>query len=304
MARVPMNLQIQVYNVDCHDEADGLGDAEPYLWPVFFKIDGDSFAITAAGLIGFPVINITNGEHGNLGDTDVDAGDRVLVPTSVGAWNTQLKPIPIYDPSYKMAYGDDLPGIAGVVVVLMEEDGWPDDIATTGYAALADAVHLSAAKVAASFQHDSAPPTPEEIAEQIERVKAEAAKAVRAAVQEYMSGAQVLWYGTFGNNDDKIGSEAWTVTQDDLSGDTTTITFHRRWDDDESDGAGDWSLNGGFTNLDGPTSPDMSCTDIQAAIESLQEDLQGEVDAIERRRIQLAIADLLQRAKEMGCPIG
>lgn len=35
-------------------------------------------------MIGFPVIESRNGDHGNLGDTDVDAGDDVAVPESLG----------------------------------------------------------------------------------------------------------------------------------------------------------------------------------------------------------------------------
>ncbi|MDR7098863.1 hypothetical protein J2X04_001210 [Lysobacter niabensis] len=106
MARTPLNLQIQLYNLDCHDEADGWGDAEPYLWPVFFKIDGDGYAVGSAGLVGFPPIEVKNGAHGNLGDEHVDEGDRVLIPTSLGAWTTQLKPIPAYDPTFRQVLGD------------------------------------------------------------------------------------------------------------------------------------------------------------------------------------------------------
>ncbi|HEX7957880.1 MAG TPA: hypothetical protein VF508_13100, partial [Pyrinomonadaceae bacterium] len=80
MARAPINLRVQILDIFCHDEADGIGDAEPYLWPVFFKVDGDSYAVDAPGLIGFPKVITTNGNHGNLGDTDVGDDDRVSVP--------------------------------------------------------------------------------------------------------------------------------------------------------------------------------------------------------------------------------
>jgi hypothetical protein len=207
----------------------------------FFKIDGDNFAVDAAGLIGFPKIFSTNGDHSNLGDSDVAEGDRVMTPEAVGMQTTLLKPIPVNDPTLRMVMGDDLPGIAGVVVVLMEEDGWPDDIATAGYNAMVDAVHLGVAKTAASFQNALAAPSKEEIEAQIARLKTTMGRMVQGAILEYMSGPQIAWYGTLGNNDDKIGTEAWTVNQDDFA-EVNSKTFERRWNDDENDGNGDWSI--------------------------------------------------------------
>jgi hypothetical protein len=303
MARAAFNLKIKLFEIVCHDEADGPGDAEPYLWPVFFKIDGDSFAVDAVGLIGFPTIMSTNGSHGNLGNTDVEDDEHVSIPETVGAQTTLLRPIPVNDPTFRMVIGEDLPGIAGVVVVLMEQDGWPDDIATTGYNALVEAVRLGVAKAAANFQHATSPPTKEEIDQQIAMVKASAAKLVKGAILEYMSGAQTAWYGTVGNNDDKIGTEAWTVNQDDFDG-VNLITFERRWNDDETSGAGEWSITVRFQNLDRPPSPvdPEECLRIAEQIEALQDDLEGEIDISERQRISRAIGQLMGRARLMGCP--
>jgi hypothetical protein len=133
------------------------------------------------------------------------------IPESVGTWSTVLKPIPVNDPTLKMAIGDDLPGIAGVVAVLMEQDGWPDSFATVGYSALVNAVQLGVAQAAASFQFASMPPTPEQIAAQIENVKALASTMVTGAIEAYMSGTQTVWYGSLGNNDDEIGTQARTI---------------------------------------------------------------------------------------------
>lgn len=251
--RATLNLEVVLQDLHCYDEGDGWGNAEPYLWTAFFKVDGDNFAVEAgAGLIGSPMIVSSRGDHGNLADTDVDAGDDVAIPEEIGRWTTKLKPIPINDAGLRaLLKADDLPAIAGVVVSAMEEDGWPDSLATTGYAAFVDAVQLAVVKVAASFQHALAAPTPEQIKEQIAVVKASAASSVHAAVKDAMSGWQLIWYGTFGDNDDNIGTEAFTTTTDELLV-TPTIEILRRWSGDDS-GDGDWEVRGvfrGFPQID------------------------------------------------------
>jgi hypothetical protein len=300
----------------CTDEADGPGDAEPYLWPVFFKIDGDSYAVDSTGLIGFPTIvnilgdlrpdgtNKPGGGHNNVGNHDVGEDEDVPIPQSVGEWITALKPIPVNDPNFRLVLGEDLQGIAGVVVVLMEEDGWPNDVATTGYAALVDAVRLGVLKVTEGFQHAAAPPTQDQIDDAVKQVEDLATKMVRGAILDFMSGGQVGWYGSVGNNDDKIGTETFTVTQDALAG-VHQIGFFRHWDDDESDGAGDWSLTGAFTNLDfvpRPTDP-RDCADLASRIEGLLEDLHSETDFFRRKQIRSAIAGLRSQEKQLGCPV-
>ncbi len=238
MARPTLNLSISLDNIHCYDEGDGWGTAEPYLWPVFFKIDGDSYAVDSVGLIGFPVVDSRNGNHGNLGDTDVDAGDDVPIPTELGLFDGQLKPIPVNDPVFRQLIGDDLPGFCGVAVVLMEQDSWPNSIAVTGYNSLVDSITLGVAKVAAGFQHATQAPTKDEIDAAVQQVKDQASHTISGAIQETMSGWQVLWYGTFGNNDDTIGSEVFTASHDDFATDAF-IEIIKRWDNE-----GDWQISG------------------------------------------------------------
>jgi hypothetical protein len=133
------------------------------------------------------------------------------------------------------------------VVTLMEEDGWPDSLANDGYNAFVNAVHLAVVKVAADFQNATHAPTPEEIQAAVDRVKAEAGSSVRTQVKGSMDGWELLWFGTFGDNDDSIGTEAFTTDSDALRN-TPTINLSRRWSGDQSED-GDWELFGWFSGV-------------------------------------------------------
>src|SRR5262245_26388286 len=126
MAREPLAVWINLDRVHCYDEGDGWGNAEPYLWTVFFKVDGDTVVLgDDLHLHGTATIVTTPGSHGNLGDTDVDAGDDVNVPDAIGAFQTTLRPIPI--PDWLSDLGvDRVGGVCGVIAILMEED-WVSD---------------------------------------------------------------------------------------------------------------------------------------------------------------------------------
>lgn len=135
MARDILNLTLQLDHIHCFDEGDGWGNAEPYLWTVFFKIDGTTCQVTEdLRLSGTATVITTPGSHGNLGTTDVDAGDDVSIPEPIGLFQTTLKPIPT--PASLSGLVPDVPGVAGVACILMEEDNVSDDGAEAGHAAL------------------------------------------------------------------------------------------------------------------------------------------------------------------------
>jgi hypothetical protein len=243
-------LTIALEQLVCHDEGDGPGNAEPYIWPVFFKVDGETYrVVTDVGFIGSPTIVSTSGHHGNLGTRSVSAGDIVRIPPGVGTYQTDLVPIRILDPTISSLLGSDtIPGVAGVVVVVMEEDGFPAHIARSGYDALVDAVHFAVTRIAAEYQHALAPPTADDLDERIKAVTGTVAKHVKGAVMVDMQSWQLLWFGTFGDQDDRIGTNAWTVLSNELQ-EIGRIPFSQRWsesDEDEPSEDGDWELRGAF----------------------------------------------------------
>ncbi len=119
-----LRIDLKLERIHCYDEGDGPGNAEPYLWTVFFKVDGDTVVVNSDGpaapfVQGSRPWSRTPGNHGNLGTSDVDEGDDVSIPAIIGEWHTVMKPIPLTTPLLGMS---EVGGMIGCVVVLMEED--------------------------------------------------------------------------------------------------------------------------------------------------------------------------------------
>jgi hypothetical protein len=107
----PTAVVCEIDSIVARDDGEAWGGSEPYLWSIFFKIDGDS--VTAAINIDDSGITLTldgdptvtspdEGSHGNLNlpGGSVDAGgllqtETVIdVPASVGRFETTLSPLP------------------------------------------------------------------------------------------------------------------------------------------------------------------------------------------------------------------
>jgi hypothetical protein len=232
VARDILRVWVDVDRIHCYDEGDGLGTAEPYLWTVFFKIDGESAMLTEdLKLSGSATVVGTIGSHGNLGGGGVDAGDDIAIPNVLGEWTTSLVPIPV-PPSLRPVAGDDLPGIAGVVCVLMEEDNVTDDGAEAGREALAIAVAGALADIIATRSFSNPTIGPAEIDQYLDAV----AESVEDAIKAQQGFFEDIW--SWLNKDDQIGSKVFFWTYDDLK-DAGTIPFSQRWGND-----GDWEIFG------------------------------------------------------------
>lgn len=110
-----LNTHIILKSINVIDEADGNGNAEPYLWPFFFKIDEEM--ISAQHFFNPKSWTYTpGGEHGNIGG-GYDAGQVRMIPAKYGQWKTTLGHNPVYYPKDQV--------YVGAVVVLLEEDAVP-----------------------------------------------------------------------------------------------------------------------------------------------------------------------------------
>jgi len=219
--RQPLRVRFQLDTVHCFDEADGPGDAEPYLWAVYFKIDGDTVFLDERNMLaGTATVSTRPGNHGDLGDTDVGAGDDVAIPPSIGMYDTVLKPIPLTKPFPGI---EDVGGVVGCVVVMLEQDNTPDDAIAQGHAALDQAIRRELDQLIPKFGILHQSPTQMEIAEIEQRVQ----DAVRSAIEDAMSFLAKLL--TLGNSDDVIGQSFFSVSHDDLAASGAASIPFRSW---------------------------------------------------------------------------
>lgn len=251
MARPVLDIFIDLSRIICHDEGDGIGDAEPYLWTAFFRISGsdvtlvfDRLDFTAdpvkpiVHLEGQPFMDFHPGSHGNLGNTDVDEGDIVPIPTVIGEFRTLLTPIAIpgdlreLGESLGVEVEDDLPAYVGVAVVLMEEDLVTDDGAESGHTALNNAIRDSIQEIIDTRNYDNAGVSEDDIDALTDGI----AGKISDAIQEQQNIFENIW--SFLNKDDEIGHKVFVFNTDDLA-DQTPVALQQRWESN-----GDWEIQG------------------------------------------------------------
>ena len=227
-----LDVHLKLNNLHCYDEGDGPGSAEPYLWTVFFKIDGDTTVVnTAFTLQGTATVVSTPGNHGDLPNHDVDPGENVVIPAALGDFSTRLKPIPMQQPVGDMK---EVGGVMGVITVLMEEDNTPNSAIAKGHLALNKAVQDSLNALIPTLTVAHREPTDAEI----EAMKKKIGDTVTKAVENDVSTWD--WLSGFGNMDDKIGSEVFRFSHKELEArGVSGIGFQARFKNE-----GDWEVAG------------------------------------------------------------
>ncbi|HHT9126532.1 MAG TPA: carboxypeptidase-like regulatory domain-containing protein [Candidatus Brocadiia bacterium] len=123
-------IQLNIFR--CHNQDEG-GCDEPYIWVIYFKVDGQTVDLTnlstlarSSATIYIPHRTITDhkvhppkttviGSHNNLGKTCVKTGDNFAIPEELGFTRfTHLVPI--------KGLGTNKFALVGVIVYALEED--------------------------------------------------------------------------------------------------------------------------------------------------------------------------------------
>lgn len=251
-------VSLKLSNIHCFDEGDGIGSAEPYLWTVFFKIDGDTVVVTPQlALKGTATVQSTPGNHGDLPNHDVDAGENVPIPAALGEFHTTLKPIPLQQP---VGSTKSVGGAIGCIVVLMEEDNTPGSAIASGHTALNKAVQTSLNALIPTLNFAHQEPTPAEIAQMQSKIGTAVENAVKNGVSVWD------WLGGLGNMDDKIGSVVFQFSQQQLlDAGAGGIALQKRWKNE-----GDWEITGHISATAIPEITHVPPGVLHAATEVLQ----------------------------------
>lgn len=236
----PKDVTIKLETIKVVDEADGSGNAEPYLWVLFFKLD----AATAGFLKGntwLPWLSAPTGTHGNLGgDGDWDSGEKISIPVTIGVWTTSLS-----DSSTVPAKGRGV----GALVTLLEEDALPSSSDIRQY----HAQFVSIAKVnlgtwyaryAALLRYVTA------VAPSADTLLSFLDKAVEPLFHSALQDPWFTWLlppligPTLYDIDDYIGHKLLFFPWDDMSAKTGTKSFTLQWNSSTGSEDGDFELHG------------------------------------------------------------
>lgn len=265
---LPVNVRLS--SVYCHDEADGIGNAEPYLWTIFFKIDGETIKQNGISLTGDAVFHFGPGSHENLRTHAVEDDDSVAIPATLGEWNTKLQPIIIKDAS---DHTHLIPGTIGVAAILMEEDNVSDSGAEAGHQALNNYIRNSINEFihSISLLDFVGVDKPEEKLKEltdalVKEIKDKSSGKVKDAIRNKQPWYNDAW--AFLNADDNIGSEIWMYNQDEIVSHVYNVSLRQRWHNE-----GDWEIFGSITAPDPCKSQVVAVNQQNARIAGVQQQI-------------------------------
>lgn len=233
---------VMLNTIYVHDEADGSGNAEPYLWPVFFKVDDTAIAQLDAPLDHW--VFGPGGEHKNLGTNSGnywDAGDTINIPSSIGVWSTMVKNMIVKDQA-----------VFGAIVVLLEEDDFPssDSVKNEHYPKFRSDIATELRQIVV----DSFLPDGEGGATTSVNVEQKIEQELKSELRENPGLAWDILFplvhlaDPFINIDDFIGVLVikYSVKEIDELG-ALDVTINRRWHEGTGSEDGDFELHGRIT---------------------------------------------------------
>jgi hypothetical protein len=232
--------RVKLTQLRCHDRADGWSTSEPYLWNLFFKIDGSCITLSDQfRLTGRPVYHFSKGSQGNLNARDLASGGSVQIPEDVGEWKTMLVPI-------KVPYFEaNVSGVLGVVSVLIEQNLVSSSGAEAGHEAFNHYVMEALDTVIREFdpRKISLDDVDGSIKAYFDRQVQKYTENISTMVSQAVSGSQniVQNFMSLLKKDAVIGHQIFDFSSQLIQESGGELSFSHRWDTKKY---GDWELRG------------------------------------------------------------
>jgi hypothetical protein len=242
-----INIKIKLQKLAHHRKIEKWGKAEPYLWVIFFKIDGTCVEITPQfRLDGHGTFQFMPGSHGNLGISSNNEDNIVTIPAHLGEWKTYLEPFQI--PYFEQSAA----GLAGVIAVLMEQNNVSFKGAEAGHQALNKKVEAAVNQSLMEFDpryidvNDVMPSIKRFFEAKVAQFTDTIQDDITNAIKSNQKLLRNLW--SLVNPDNLIGYHVWNFNQKELlESENHSIDFSNRWD---SESHGDWEIFGNIKIID------------------------------------------------------
>ena len=242
-----INIKIKLTDLELIEETAKRGKSSPYLWGIFFKIDGYAITITPQfRLEGKGIFNFSKGSHGNLGVSTISSGQTIQVPADIGEWKVPLEPFHV--PHFEQK----VPSVTGLIVVLMEKNNLSYEGAEAGHQAMNRKVEYAVNQALREFDPkniDLGNVMPS-IQSYFENRLADFTKSIKNDITNAVKNKQHLIRNilSYFNPDNLIGQHVWNFNQQQImDSENQTIDFSHLWKTDE---LGDWKIKGQVTVID------------------------------------------------------
>jgi hypothetical protein len=184
----------------------------PYLWTIFFKIDGTSVMMSDTYfLFGTATVDPPRGAHGDLGIWSMSVGETVAIPFELGFWSTNLVPFFIATSAQPFFNSPGVPqpqaGFGCIAILLRDGGHIPPHAVEAGRKALANSLQTFLDGQLVERLGVSQPSIP---AGDLAQAQANISKAVKEAMIESLSFLEKVW--AISGYDEFIAS--WRISSD------------------------------------------------------------------------------------------
>ena len=223
MSLSTLKVNFNLDSVICNSESEG-GRSQPYLWTVFFSVDGPNITIDSTNhLVGIPFFQDQTGDQGNLDVDHVTADNEIPVPPAVG----KLLIPRIMEPLKHDQNSSTFAGFIGCIATLLDQDSSLGRDIQEVHEVYNNVVREEFINLFPKLHPPNFQPSPNQINDTAKKIT----KKVDMALKERRRPDR--------DSDDRIGTTMFTFSQTQLAA-TPVISFKSRI----SQGEDDWEVSG------------------------------------------------------------